>query len=67
MQYDPEAMKDVVCPLCGSRGTLRPIRPGRRFRAGPWSFLRLFSKSHECTACRAMFGTQELISGQKAA
>jgi hypothetical protein len=67
MKYDEVAMKDLVCPVCKSRGTLRPIPPHRRFMAGPWSFARLLFKAYECKACRAMLGTEQVIGAQEAA
>lgn len=67
MTYDEQKMKDLVCPLCRSLGTLRPIRPRRRFRAGPWSFVLFITKSHECSACGGSFSTTQLIEAQKAA
>lgn len=67
MEYDEAAMKELVCPLCKAKGTLRPIPPRRRFRAGLLSFALLFFKTHQCTACAATFGTEQLIRGQKAA
>ena len=67
MNYDKGAVKDLVCPLCKSRGTLRPIRLGRRLRVGPWSYALLLFKTHECTACGATFNTQQLVEAQKAA
>jgi hypothetical protein len=67
MKYDEEAMKSLVCPVCRSRGTLRPIPPRRRFRAGPWSYARLLLKAYECTACRAMLSTDQVIQGRRAA
>jgi len=54
-------MKNLVCPLCGSSGTLHPIRMGRRFRAGPFSLLMLATKSHQCKECGATFSTNQLM------
>lgn len=59
--YDPAAMKKLTCPLCGSKGTLRPIRVGKRLRAGPFSYVRTYFKSHECTGCGATFSQGELL------
>jgi hypothetical protein len=67
MTYDKEKVKSLVCPLCRSQGTLTPIRPRRRFRAGPWSFALLIAKSHECSARGGTFNTAQLIEAQKAA
>jgi len=58
------AMKNLVCPLCGSSGTLRPIRMGRRLRGGPFSFLMLATKTHECKECGARFSTNQLMGEQ---
>lgn len=67
MRYDKSAMKNVVCPLCKQTGTLQPIRPGRRLRAGPWSYARLLFKAYECRACRALLSNEQVIQGQRAA
>lgn len=64
---DPVVLAGLGCPLCFSKGTLRPIRPGRRLRAGPWSFVRTMSKSFECTACGAMFSTGQLLRERQSA
>lgn len=61
LTYDPAVMQGLSCPLCFSRGTLRPIRLGKRLRAGPWSFLLTMFKSFECTACGGTFSTEQLL------
>jgi len=50
-KVDPEAMRDVKCPLCGHEGTLRYITPKQRLRIGYLSMLMNWGKTHECTRC----------------
>jgi hypothetical protein len=64
---DPVALAGIGCPLCFSKGTLRPIRLGKRLRAGPWSFVRTMFKSFECTACGATFSTERLLRDRQSA
>ena len=65
--YDPAVMKGIRCPLCESIGTLRPIRLGKRLRAGPWSFLLTVLKSFECTGCGATLSTDQLLRDKQSA
>ena len=67
MAYDANAFAGIACPLCGRTATLKPIRFGRRLRAGPFSFIYFFPKSHECTSCGATFSTNELINANRKA
>ncbi len=61
--YDSGA-NSLICPLCGSEGTLHPIRMGRKLR-GPVSLLTLATKSHQCKSCGAAFSTSQLLNEKK--
>ena len=50
---DISVLREVSCPLCGAKGTLRPITIRRRLRAGLLSLLTNAGKTHECTRCGA--------------
>ena len=52
-KVEPAALKDVTCPLCGHKGTLRLITFPMRMRIGLLSFANNIGKTHECTRCGA--------------
>ena len=60
------ALDQLTCPLCGSQGTLRPIRIGRRLRLGLITFVLLLGKTVECTGCGVAFGTADLVRAHRA-
>lgn len=45
-------LKDVACPLCGSKGSLQVVTPRDRLRAGPVSLLLNLGMTHRCEACQ---------------
>ena len=52
-KVDTTVLRAVSCPLCGAKGTLRPISMRRRMRIGLLSFATNMGKTHECTRCSA--------------
>jgi hypothetical protein len=65
MASEESGLQNLICPLCGSAGTLHPIRMGRRFRAGPFSLLMTATKTHQCKDCGTMFSTGQLLNEKK--
>jgi hypothetical protein len=63
--YDPSALEKLMCPLCGSVGSLHPITMGRRLHVGVISFLLNFGKTFECDRCSARFSTEQLMDQRR--